>query len=306
MVEIIATVESIEQAQQLIPYVDTLFFGEETFGLRLPASFSREEQIRLIDMAHEAGKKVTIAVNGIMHPEKMKRIPEYLAFLKTNQADQIALGDPGIIYRMKQNPECALPFIYAGETLVTSARQINFWGQKGAKAAVVAREVPFEEMKIMAPQLNIPVEVLVYGATCIHQSKRPLLQNYYNYTQQSEEKNHDRGLFLSEPKKEETHYSIYEDSHGTHIFANNDINLMLQLAELAATGFQTWKLDGIYTRGAAFVAIAKLFAQAKSLVESGKWQAEQAAVLSEQVAQLHPAERGLDTGFYAIDPDDIK
>lgn len=70
MVEIIATVESIEQAQQLIPYVDTLFFGEETFGLRLPASFSREEQIRLIDMAHEAGKKVTIAVNGIMHPEK--------------------------------------------------------------------------------------------------------------------------------------------------------------------------------------------------------------------------------------------
>ena len=129
MVEIIATVESIEQAQQLIPYVDTLFFGEETFGLRLPASFSREEQIRLIDMAHEAGKKVTIAVNGIMHPEKMKLIPEYLAFLKTNQADQIALGDPGIIYRMKQNPECALPFIYAGETLVTSARQINFWGQ---------------------------------------------------------------------------------------------------------------------------------------------------------------------------------
>ncbi len=123
----------------------------------------------------------------------------------------------------------------------------------------------------------------------------------FNYTQQSEEKNHDRGLFLSEPKKEETHYSIYEDSHGTHIFANNDINLMLQLAELDATGFQTWKLDGIYTRGAAFVAIAKLFAQAKSLVESGKWQAVQAAVLSEQVAQLHPAERGLDTGFYAID-----
>lgn len=39
MVEIIATVESIEQAQQLIPYVDTLFFGEETFGLRLSASF---------------------------------------------------------------------------------------------------------------------------------------------------------------------------------------------------------------------------------------------------------------------------
>ncbi len=103
--------------------------------------------------------------------------------------------DPGIIYRMKQNPECALPFIYAGN--LSNERSSNqFWGQKGAKAAVLAREVPFEEMKIMAPQLNIPVEVLVYGATCIHQSKRPLLQNYYNYTQQSEEKNLTVGCFI--------------------------------------------------------------------------------------------------------------
>ncbi|WP_430610463.1 peptidase U32 family protein [Enterococcus sp. DIV0876] len=306
MVEIIATVESIEQATALMPYIDTLFFGEETFGLRLPASFSRKEQATLIQMAHQAGKKVTIAVNGIMHPEKMTQIPEYLRFLRAQQADQIAIGDPGIIYRMQQNPECALPFIYAGETLVTSARQINFWGRKGAAGAVLAREVPFGEMKVLAPQVNIPVEVLVYGATCIHQSKRPLLQNYFNYTQQTEEKDHDRGLFLSEPKKEETHYSIYEDSHGTHIFANNDLNLMAQLPELAEHGYHTWKLDGLYTRGTAFVEIAALFAQAKAAIEAGQLAADDALAFSTQVQAHHPENRGLDTGFYFIDPDDIK
>ena len=55
MVEIIATVESIEQAKQLLPYVDTIFFGEETFGLRLPTSFSREEQSELIRLAQAEG-----------------------------------------------------------------------------------------------------------------------------------------------------------------------------------------------------------------------------------------------------------
>ncbi len=40
----------------------------------------------------------------------------------------------------------------------------------------------------MEEKLDIPVETLVYGATCIHQSKRPLLQNYYNYTKQDEQK----------------------------------------------------------------------------------------------------------------------
>ena len=71
MVEIIATVESIEQAKQLLPYVDTIFFGEETFGLRLPTSFSREEQSELIRLAQSRkGNKAMAAVNGIMHPQK--------------------------------------------------------------------------------------------------------------------------------------------------------------------------------------------------------------------------------------------
>ena len=164
---------------------------------------------------------------------------------------------------MKKNPELALPFVYDGETLVTSARQINFWGQKGAIGAVLAREVPFGEMTVLAPQLTIPAEVLVYGATCIHQSKRPLLQNYYNYTQQEDEKSFE-------------------------------------------TGYQTWKLDGLFTPGTAFVSIVACFAQAKQLLTEGTWTAEQAASLSEQVRQLHPAQRGLDTGFYAINPEDIK
>lgn len=306
MIEIIATVESIAQAAELLHTVDTIFFGEENFGLRLPASFSRDEQKELIQMAHQAGKKAMLAVNGIMHPEKMKEVPEYLAFLKDSGADVISIGDPGIIYVMKKNPELALPYIYDGETLVTSSRQINFWQKKGAVGAVLAREVPFGEMKAMAPELTIPVEVLVYGATCIHQSKRPLLQNYYNYTKQEEGISKDRGLFLSEPKKEETHYSIYEDSHGTHIFANDDISLMEELAQLFETGYCTWKLDGIYSPGENFVKIVQLFAKAREIILEGNWSTKKAAEFNEQVRALHPSYRGLGTGFYFVNPEDIK
>ena len=77
----------------------------------------------------------------------------------------------------------------------------SIFGAKGAIGAVLAREVPFGEMTVLAPQLTIPAEVLVYGATCIHQSKRPLLQNYYNYTQQEDEKSRERGLFYQNPRR---------------------------------------------------------------------------------------------------------
>ena len=171
MIEIITTVETFEQAKELLEAgTDTLYFGEELFGLRLPASFTREEQRQLVELAHTYGKKVNIAMNGIIHPEKMKKVPEYLQFLKEIGVDQLTVGDTGIIYTMKKHPEWRIPYIFDAETLVTSARQINFWAKRGAVGAVLAREVPFEEMKAMEEKLNVPVEILVYGATCINQN----------------------------------------------------------------------------------------------------------------------------------------
>ena len=154
MIELIATVESIAQAQALLPVVDTICFGEETFGLRLPHSFSRAEQKELVALAHAAGKQVLVAVNGLMHPEKMKLVPEYLAFLNEIKVDKISVGDAGVVYVLNKHPEWQLPFVYDGETLVTSSRQINFWAKKGASGAVLAREVPFAEMQAVNAELR--------------------------------------------------------------------------------------------------------------------------------------------------------
>ncbi|HLQ40809.1 MAG TPA: peptidase U32 family protein [Tetragenococcus sp.] len=306
MIEIIATVDSIEQAQALLPLVDTIFFGEENFGLRLPYSFSRQEQKQLVDLAHQAHKKAMVAVNGLMHLSQMQEIPAYLQFLREIGVDKISLGDPGIIYVMQQNSALQLPFIYDGETLVTNARQINFWAKKGAIGAVLAREVPFAEMKLLAQQVKLPVEVLVYGATCIHQSKRTLLENYFNYTKQKEEKNKSRQLFLSEPQHPETHYSIFEDVQGTHIFANDDLCLMNELTQLVDSHYRTWKLDGIFSPGENFVKIAALYNDARQKIEKNEWSEEKAQQAYQKIRQLHPQNRTLSSGFYAIDPAEIK
>lgn len=304
MIELIATAESMAQAEELLAVgVDTLYIGEEDFGLRLPYSFSREEQKALIDLAHTNGKKVNVAINGIMHPDKMKKIPEYLAFLADVKPDHVVVGDTGVIYLLQ---EYDLPYIYDAETLVTNARQINFWQKKGAVGAVLAREVPFEEMQRLSQHVEVPVEVLVYGATCIHQSKRRLLDNYFNYTKQSESTSKERGLFISEPKKAETHYSIYEDQHGTHIFADNDLNLIKELSELNQAGYQTWKLDGLFTPGANFVAIAKVFAEAKAAIETNSWDDAMVDNAQQEIQKYHPVGRGMDTGFYHLDPTAIK
>lgn len=306
MITLIATVESIQQATALLEAgVDVLYFGEDQFGLRLPTSFSREEQRELVNLAHHYGKKVSVAVNAIFHNDGIEKVPEYLLFLKEIGVDTITVGDPGVLQIMKQEAY-RIPWRYDAQVIVTSSKQINFWAKRGAIEAVVAREVPRDSLKILVKNSQIATEILVYGATCIHQSKRPLLQNYFSYIHKEEEVTKERNLMISEPGKDETHYSIYEDVNGTHIFATNDVCLAEYVDELTEMGVTVWKLDGLFTTGETFVQIARLFVEARDEIINGTWNKAKGHALEEKVRLLHPKTRKVDTGFYLLDPSDVK
>lgn len=307
MIKITTTAESIEQAKALLEAgTDNLYIGEAEFGLRLPTALSHEEIREITALAHAAGKTVTVAVNALMHVAMMAKIKPFLDFLQEIKVDMIAVGDAGVIFVL-QRDKYNLPFTYDASTMVASSRQVNFWAGQGAVEAVLARELPKPELEAMSGNLDVPGEILVYGATIIHQSKRPLLQNYYNFIKTDETgKDRERNLFVSEPKKEDTHYSIFEDNHGTHIFANDDLNMMSELSDLVEMGFDHWKLDGIFTRGEVFVAVTKLFVEAKELIEAGNFTPDKAFQLEEEVRKLHPAGRTLSHGFYDLDPSKIK
>ena len=305
MIELIATAESVAQAKELVDCgVDILYIGEDEYGLRLPYSFTREEQREVIAYAHAKGAQVSAAVNAIFHNDRINQVAEYLAFLREAEVDSITLGDPGVVQVMREQ-DLFIPYRYDAQVMVTSSGQINFWAKRGAVGSVLAREVPFEEMKKLIPGALVPVEVLVYGATCIHQSKRNLLENYFNFIEKEEAVNKERGLFISEPKKVDSHYSIYQDRNGTHIFANNDLDLMPHLGELTAIGVSQWMLDGLFTLGENFVAIAKLFVEAREALAEGKWTEELAERLDAELHALHPANRELDSGFYSKDPNEV-
>lgn len=307
MIEISATAESVTQAERLLEAgADSLYIGEGIYALRVPSALTKEEIAHIVELAHEKGKKVTVAVNALMHVEKMATIRPYLDFLEKIRVDCIAVGDAGVIHVLRTEGH-KLPYIYDASTMVTSSRQINFWADQGAGAAVLARELPKAELEEMAGQLKIPAEVLVYGATVIHHTKRPLLQNYFNFTKvDGVDKDRSANHFLAEPDDDESHFSIFEDSHGTHIFANDDLNMMSELSNLTEMGYTNWKLDGIFTRGETFVKIVKLFDEARQRIEEDDWTNERAFLLEEEIRKLHPEGRTLSHGFYDLDPDQIK
>lgn len=301
--EIIATAESALQAENLLRAgVDTLYIGNSRFGLRLPTSFSNAEIEEITKLAHSFGKKVIVAVNALMHNDHLKELPVFLREMDAMGVDKIAVGDPGVIL-MLEELEIKVPFIYDAQTFVTSAEQIDFWAGLGAVSAVLARELTRPEVIQIAKRLDIPVEVLVYGPTCIHQSKRKLVTNYYNIVGLQTTADKARGLYLREPNDADSMLPIYEDENGTHIFSTEDISMMPYLAELYDAGVTTFKLDGILMHGADFVSIAKLFVEAKEALIHQNFVAE---TFVNRLAKLVPDTRELGAGFYLKNPDEVK
>ncbi|MDR3157402.1 MAG: U32 family peptidase [Lactobacillales bacterium] len=303
---ITATIESVSQARNLLDVgVDILYLGESKFGLRIKHSFTREEMREVVVLAHRAGARVVIAVNALMHTDEMKSIFEYLKFLEEIAADFVAVADAGVIYKL-QKEQINLPYIYDSSIFVTNAEQVNFWAKRGSVGAVLARELPKSELYAMRRNFLIPTEILVYGATVIQHSKRNLLDNYFQFLGVDEEKNLERGWFLTESQNSSSRYSIFEDDQGTHIFANNDLNLLLELETLSSWGYRQWKLEGLYTAGDDFVEIAKIFMEVKFMLEEDRWDLARIALLNERIRQLHPKNRGLDTGFFSLNSEEIQ
>ena len=185
-ITITATAESIEQVKELLlAGVDRIYVGEENHALRIPTNFSYDELREIAELVHGAGKELTVAANALMHQDMMDHIKPFMELMREIKVDYLVVGDAGLFYINKRDGY-NFKLIYDTSVFVTSSRQINFWKDHGAVEAVLAREIPSEELFDISKNLEIPAEVLVYGASVIHHSKRTLLRNYYNFIEADE------------------------------------------------------------------------------------------------------------------------
>ena len=299
MIQLVTTAQSVEQAEALIKAgADRLYVGDKTFGLRHKGDWTVDTVREVTQLAHRYGKEVTVAVNNLMHNDQIEQLPDYLQELKKIGVDDVTAGDPGAIRLIRQ---AGIPYWYDAQTLVTSAKQIQFWAKREAVGAVVAREVTLEELGLIQRQIGLPVEVQVYGPTCIHHSKRPLITNYFNEIGRSAEEAKQTEYYMREPGDAFSRYPVYEDENGTHIFSE-DLTLMGQLPTLVKHGLHTWKMDGWHA-GERFVDIVDLFNRARANLLNGQFDRQD---LEARLAELQPDTFRLSTGLLLRKPDEIK
>ncbi|MBS2969793.1 U32 family peptidase [Metabacillus sp. KIGAM252] len=300
--ELLVTPSSLKDLEPLAEAGATAFIiGEQKFGLRLAGEFDREDFKKAVEIAHSKGVKVYAAMNAIFHNDKIGELADYMLFLKEAGADAIVFGDPAVLMIARETlPEMKLH--WNTETTATNWYTCNYWGRKGAKRAVLARELNMDAIVETKENAEVEIEIQVHGMTCMFQSKRSLIGNYYLYQgKEMEVVNKDKmdtGLLLHD-KERENKYPVFEDENGTHIMSPNDMCIIDELPELIDAGVDSFKIDGILQKSEYVIEVTKKYRKAIDLCIEARDQYDEAKdSLLEEIEQIQPEHRPLDTGFF--------
>ncbi|MBD3109552.1 U32 family peptidase [Bacillus sp. AGMB 02131] len=299
--ELLVTPTAVEDILPLIEAgADAFVVGEQRYGLRLAGEFSREEVKKAIELAHQHNKKVYVAMNAIFHNDLVEELDDYIAFVRDAKADAIIFGDPAVLMAAKEvAPEMKLH--WNTETTATNWFTCNYWGEKGAKRAVLAREINMDAIVEMKEHAKVELEVQVHGMTCMFQSRRTLIGNYFEYqgkVMNVENRQQNKNMFLHDEERNNK-YPIFEDFNGTHIMSPNDICIIDELQEMIEAGIDSFKIDGILKDQQYLVAVTKLYRKAiDTCVEDEDKYDDIKSELLDEIEAIQPKNRPLDTGFF--------
>ncbi len=299
--ELLVTPTKVDDISRLINSGATaILIGEEKYGLRLAGEFNREDIKESVKIAHDLGAKVYVSMNALFHNDKLEFLPEYISFLSDVNVDAIVFGDPAVIMAAREAaPEMKLH--WNTETTATNYFTANYWGQKGAKRAVMAREINMDSIVETKEKAEVEIEVQVHGMTCMFQSKRTLIGNYMEFQGKDlkvEGRSKDRTLFLHDPERD-AKYPIFEDENGTHIMSPNDICIIDELEDMLDAGVDSFKIDGVLKSVDYIEKVTSLYNQAIELYlqDPDAYQDKKFFYL-EEIEKIQPINRNLDTGFF--------
>ncbi|HYK74120.1 MAG TPA: peptidase U32 family protein [Pseudoneobacillus sp.] len=299
--ELLVTPTCIEDINPLMEAgADAFVVGEQRYGLRLAGEFNRDDVKKTIELAHEKGKKVYVAMNAIFHNEKIDELSEYLTFLNQVGADAVIFGDPAVLMVAREVAP-NMPLHWNTETTATNWFTCNYWGKRGSKRAVLAREINMDAILEIKENADVEIEVQVHGMTAMFQSKRSLLGHYFEFRGQEmeiENRKQQKNMILHD-KERGNKYPIFEDENGTHIMSPNDICIIDELQDLLEAGVDSLKIDGILHSSDYIVSITKLYREAIDLYfEDPDLYEDKKGDLLEKVEEIQPENRPLDTGFF--------
>ena len=305
-IELLAPAGDLEKLKTAVDYgADAVYFGGELFSLRAGAGNLTIQQMEEgIAYAHARNVRCYLTLNIFAHNEDILPLEDYLIKIKALDIDAFIVSDPGIMLMIREvMPQAEIHL--STQANMTNYKTARFWQQQGVKRIVLARELTFEEIRLLRQKLpeEMELEAFVQGAMCISYSGRCLLSNFMI------ERDANRGqcahpcrwkYALVEEQRPGEYYPVEEDERGTYILNSRDLCMIDHIPELVSAGIASAKIEG---RMKSSFYVATVVGAYRRAIDAYYADPERYAFREEWMRELKKvSHREFTTGFYFNQP----
>ena len=249
--ELLAPAGTFEKAKVAFMYgADAVYAGTNKLSLRTRTSMQFDDLVNTVNLAHELGKKVYVAMNVYARDNEYELIKEEAKYLDGLGVDGIIIADGGIVDIVKEfapNTEVHI----STQANITSLHTSMFWHKNGAKRVILARELSKDEIKYITDNKpeDLDVEMFVHGAICYSYSGRCYLSDYMtgrsaNHGDCAQPCRWAYNLYVEEVNTPGEFMPIDYDEKGTYIFSSKDMCLIKEIPTLFDLNVDSLKIEG--------------------------------------------------------------
>ena len=143
-----------------------MYIGAPKFGARAAAGNTLDDIRQLCDYAHLYSARIYVALNTILKEEELAEAEQMIWQLYEAGADALIVQDMGIT-QLNLPP---IPLHASTQTDNRTPEKVRFLQEVGFTQVVLARELSLNQIREIAEQTTVPLEVFVHGALCVSYS----------------------------------------------------------------------------------------------------------------------------------------
>ena len=236
-IELLAPAKNLECGIEAIKHgADAVYIGAPQFSARAAAGNSIEDIKTLCDFAHQYFAKVYVALNTILFDSELSTVETLIHQLYEAGADALIIQDMGIL-QMNLPP---VPIHSSTQNDNRDAEKVKFLEDAGFSQVVLARELSLSQIKEIAEQTSVPLEVFIHGALCVSYSGQCYL------SQALSGRSANRGACAQYCRLPYTLQDAEGKTpvSGKHLLSLKDLNQTKNLEALLDAGVSSLKIEG--------------------------------------------------------------
>ncbi|MGI6226812.1 MAG: DUF3656 domain-containing U32 family peptidase [Peptococcales bacterium] len=262
-IELLAPAGSMEAFRAaVLNGANAVYLGGSMFSARQYAgNFNSEELKEAVNFAHNLNVKIYVAVNTLVANEEMNDLFRYLYQLAESQIDGIIVQDLGVSNIIRKTlPQIELHA--STQMAIHNSLGVKYLENMGFSRAVLAREVSFDDIKLIREQSSLELETFVHGALCISYSGQCLMSSMIGG------RSGNRGR-CAQPCRMK--YSLVDrkgnllaqlKNTGEHLLSPRDLKMIEHIPELVESGIVSLKIEGRMKRPEYVATVVRNYREA--------------------------------------------